>query len=452
MRPEQRQNVCQVETPKGSCPFLYTWNGERFVFATDLCWAAPLGMQTAQGGIMPGRSWEYLLVPGELLAPRDGRYVLQCTGELWEAEYFDQVELMVLDHPDEFEVYSNEKVGPPEITEFKIHTARTRHYPLAAHVASGRDVLAGIAQRDGVYARPFETKHMQGYTEDSLLELDLGSVPDPANVKLFLTGWMFPTDTSINVALAENPLLPGPQAPSVWVPDEDGEWQQVIPSMGFPGGKTKTIVVDLSGKFLSGDHRVRIATSMEIYWDEIFFTSGEEAGEYSLTPLTAVAADLHFRGFSRRIPQPHHAPPVFDYDDVRTEPAWAPMQGCFTRFGDVTELITTEDDRMVILYAGDEMTVEFVAPPPPPVGWKRDFLLHNVGWDKDADLNTVLGQTVEPLPFAAMSRYPYPAAEHYPDTPLHREYLQKYQTRTIDDAPFRRLIHAWRPGTELVNP
>jgi hypothetical protein len=453
MQPQQRQNVCEVETPKGSCPFLYTWNGERFVFATDLCWAAPLGMQTAQGGLMPGRSWEYLLVPGELLAPRDGRYVLQCTGELWEAEYFDQVELMAVDHPDEFEVYSNEKVGPPEITEFRIHTARTRNYPRAARTESGRDLLAGLSRRDGVFARPFDAKRMQGYTGDSLLELDLGPLADPANVRLFLTGWMFPTDTSMNVALAENPVLPGPQAPSLWVPDKTGDWQQVIPYMGFPGGKTKTIVVDLSGKFLSGDHRVRIATSMEIYWDEIFFTSGEQPGEYTLTPLTAVAADLHYRGFSRRIPQPNHAPPVFDYEQVRSEPAWMPMCGCFTRYGDVTELLTTADDRMAILFGGDEMTVEFAVPPAElPPGWKRDFILHNVGWDKDADLNTVLGQTVEPLPFAAMSSYPYPATENYPDTPLHREYLQKYQTRKIDDAPFRRLIHAWQPGTELISP
>jgi hypothetical protein len=128
------------------------------------------------------------------------------------------------------------------------------------------------------------------------------------------------------------------------------------------------------------------------------------------------------------------------------------MGGFFTRYGDVTELITSADDRMAILFAGDEMSVEFDAPPPPPPGWKRDFILHNVGWDKDADLNTVLGQTVEPLPFAAMSRYPYPPDEQYPDTPLHREYLRMYQTRTIDDAPFRRLIHAWQPGTELVSP
>ena len=48
---------------------------------------------------------------------------------------------------------------------------------------------------------------------------------------------------------------------------------------------------------------------------------------------------------------------------------------------------------------------------------------------KDGDLNTQCSETVEPLPFHGMSRYPYPATEHYPDTPAHREYGRTYNTR-----------------------
>ena len=43
---------------------------------------------------------------------------------------------------------------------------------------------------------------------------------------------------------------------------------------------------------------------------------------------------------------------------------------------------------------------------PVPPGWKRDFVLHSAGWDKDADLNTLAGQTIGPLPFRAMASYP----------------------------------------------
>ena len=79
-------------------------------------------------------------------------------------------------------------------------------------------------------------------------------------------------------------------------------------------------------------------------------------------------------------------------------------------------------------------------PAPLPAGWKRDFILHNVGWDKDADLNTVYGQTVEPLPFNAMTGYPWPASESPPDSPEYQAYLQKYQTRVQNYAKFWRRV------------
>ena len=84
------------------------------------------------------------------------------------------------------------------------------------------------------------------------------------------------------------------------------------------------------------------------------------------------------------------------------------MRGKFTRYGSVRELLLEGDDRMAVLAAGDAITVRFAVPErKPPDGWKRDFILHSIGWDKDADLNTIYGQTVEPLPFRAMKSYPY---------------------------------------------
>jgi hypothetical protein len=115
------------------------------------------------------------------------------------------------------------------------------------------------------------------------------------------------------------------------------------------------------------------------------------------------------------------------------------MAGLFTRYGDVTELLQQDDDLQVVFGSGDELTVAFDAPQNgPPAGWKRDFMLHNVGWDKDNDLNVVTSQAVEPLPFHGMSGYPYRADEEFPDTPRHREYLRKYQTRTQQPVEFWR--------------
>jgi hypothetical protein len=285
----------------------------------------------------------------------------------------------------------------------------------------------------------FDNEPRRGLSDEHYLELDLGALGKPQKITLFLTGWLYPSSTSLNVGVSQDRSSLSPQPPSVQVRDEHGVWQTVRPFMGFPGGKTKTIAVDLSDAFLTDDYRLRIVTNMEFFWDAAFFTADETDSPVEITRIPVTSADLHYRGFSEIVRKPHFGPDGYDYDRVSRSPKWAPMGGNFTRFGNVTELLQAEDDLQVIFGAGDELTVAFDAPPAPPrAGWRRDFLLHNVGWDKDNDLNVVTSQVVEPLPFHGMSGYPYRADEEYPDTQAHREYLRKYQTRIQSPVQFWR--------------
>ena len=66
--------------------------------------------------------------------------------------------------------------------------------------------------------------------------------------------------------------------------------------------------------------------------------------------------------------------------------------------------------------------------------------MHSVGWVKDGDLNTAYGQTVEPLPFHGMTRYPYGPEEKYPSDPAHLEYRQEYNTRVVGTESFTRAL------------
>jgi hypothetical protein len=136
-------------------------------------------------------------------------------------------------------------------------------------------------------------------------------------------------------------------------------------------------------------------------------------------------------------------PEQFDYQSVSLFSMWNPTPGNYTRYGSVDELLAEPDDRMVVMGSGDEIRVRFAAAELPalPGGWKRDFLLLVDGWAKDADANTAYSQSVLPLPFHGMSRYPYPPGEHYPRDEAHADYVRHVLTR-----PALRLIRPLGAG------
>ncbi len=434
---EPATNICLYEkqTLKGSCPYLYAWNGKRYNFVTDLLWAAPLGLITPTGAIAPHREWEYLLVTGDQLKPHAGTYDIQITEELWEAAYFDTIQLIAIDHPADVQIFSNEKVGPAQISSFEIHTVQNARQPISVVNQYNDDLLELVSRRDEQYAKSFHKKYLQGIVENHYLEIDLGKLEDPRSIKLFLTGWLLPSDTSINASIAQNKTKLPPAPLSLSVLNAKGKWEKVIPFTGFPGGKTKTIVLDLSKVFLTKDYRLRLSSEQELYWDHVFFTVNENGVDFTQSKCKLNYADLHYRGYSEIIQHPQFGPELYNYNKVKQAPKWPPMQGCFTKFGDVRELIRSKDERLVILGAGDELSLRFQVPEKAlPAGWRRDFILYNVGWDKDADLNTVYGQSVDPLPFYRMSRYPFITEDDFRNAAVHRrdeiEYHNRRQSRS----------------------
>jgi len=434
----------------GSCPYIYTWNGERFEFFSDCLWAAPLGLVQASGEMAPIREWEYLLIPGGSLRPRDGRYVLQLTEELWEAAYFDEVQLVAVDHPADVQVFTNEKVGGPDIASHRIHTVQRPRLPASVVDGRGRDLLPGLQQQDQRYVQAFERRIVQGLTDEWTMEFDLGELGGELPLReprLVLTGWVFPTDTSINEAIRQNADLPVPAPPAIEIPDGSGGWQVVRPFIGFPSGKTKAMVVDLEGVVSAENSRLRIRSSMELYWDAAFFMVNEPEVSPVLQSCSLRTADLHYRGFSLRVYGAESlfrggaGPEGYDYGRVVREPRWSEMSGRFTRYGDVAELLLQQDDRMIVMGPGDEVTVEFDVPQSEtPAGWVRDFVLYNVGWDKDANLNTVYGQTSEPYPTRGMQRYPGDPSQLGQLAAGQRRWLEEYQVREYEPYRFRDVL------------
>jgi hypothetical protein len=419
----------------GSCPMIFTWDGFKFRFITDVLGVAPLGAASGDGSYFPVDHDEYVQIPGEALQAVNGRYEIRITEELREVSYLDQVKLIAVDHPAGVEIFTNDKFKSPPFPEFRLFGATRRVYPVRARDDQDRDVLPRLLHRDRTYPDGFRRDSLD-VAELHRLDLDFGKAAPDNRAVLILSGWVDWADGSTFMAAsqAKKDLV----LPYLQVKDAAGRWKTVIEDMGIPAGKPKTISVDLTGKFLSASREVRIVTNLCVYWDEIFLSEESAAPPVRLTGMGAESADLHFRGFSTPVIHPQRKQPEgFDYAQWLPVSMWNPTQGLYTRYGDVLPLIGKIDDRMVIMGSGDELRLLFPerAAGPLPAGWKRDFLLFVDGWAKDADANTAHGQTVEPLPFHAMSQYPYPPGEQFPDDPGHRQYRAEYNTR-----PALRLI------------
>jgi hypothetical protein len=230
--------------------------------------------------------------------------------------------------------------------------------------------------------------------------------------------------------------------PYLQVQDAEGVWRTVNPDMGMPAGKPKTIVVPV--EFLSASRKVRLVTNLCVYWDEIFLSDDVPDAPAMLQLLPLKSADLRFRGFSEsHIDKQRKQPDTFLYGHVSPASFWNPTPGLYTKFGPVEALLREMDDQLVILGSGDEVRLQFHAAASNDLrpGWIRDFLLKVDGWAKDRDPNTAFPDSVEPLPFHPMSRYPYPATEHYPRDAAHDKYQRTWNTR-----PGQALIPPLGPG------
>jgi hypothetical protein len=256
---------------------------------------------------------------------------------------------------------------------------------------------------------------------------------------LLANGWVdWPDGSTFRATSQEH--KGGLVMPYLQMQDSSGKWVTVNDDMGMPAGKPKTIGVPLH--FISQSRKLRIVTDLCVYWDEIFLSETAAPAEAHQQQVALISADLHFRGFSESVIDPlRKQPDTFLYNKVETTSFWNPTPGLYTRYGDVLELTQAVDDRLIVMGSGDELRLLFDASKltPLPEGWTRDFLLKVDGWAKDRDSNTAFSQTVEPLPFHAMSRYPYPATEHFPDDDSHRLYRRTYNTR-----PALRLVRPLR--------
>ena len=437
--PSQGRPIVTEQRLKGSCPWLFAFDGREMRFVTDVAWRTALGLRiNTIGATSVIHSEDWVMVRGHQLVPRMGHYELSITAELWESHFFDHVSLMVVDHPADTRVYVDERFALPP-PELKLHSTATPSPVAGAWDDAGRDVTGLVNELDERYVDTFELGDYQGVARDHFLEVDLGAgAPGGSPLFLIAEGWVYPTDGSINLAIGQG-RHDSPHGLRVDVPDGRGGWRMLHADLGMPSGKTKTVLIDLTGAF-AGDtpRRVRLATNMETYWDRITWAESKPETEMRVTRLPASQADLRFRGLSRTHQAGRRAPELPDYEIAGNAQVWRDLVGFYTRFGDVRPLLSDVDDRYVIMNAGDELVLGFDAQPDPPAGWVRDFVLTTDAWVKDGDLNNGFSRTLMPLPYHGLSEYSRPphGLQNDPAYRMHPEDWRDYHTRYVTPTRF----------------
>ncbi|MBI4162023.1 MAG: VCBS repeat-containing protein [Acidobacteria bacterium] len=425
--------VEELDRKGSSCPTLFAWSGERFDFVTDLLGVGGIGFLLRPWTYVRPDPTEYVRLEPGSLRPREGRYRLALVGQLEEAIYLDSVRLVAVDHPEGTEVYPDERFAlGPERPSDRIHRARERFRPYAARDDRGRDLLDRLLRVDRRYADGFGLLPFAGYAEPHAVDLWFRGLPPGRRWVLYLHGWVDYEYSSSTLAAhqAGVELIP----PALQVLDGRGSVIREYPAFGFPAGMPKMMTFPIPDPLPAPEARLRIQTNMRIYWDQVFLAPAEEGIPVAITRIEPAEARLDAVGFPREFSPDGSRPLLYDYHLPGLGFPWKRMAGSYTRFGDVSDLVREADDRFVIMGPGEEVGMGFDPERLPLLraGWLRTFLFFADGFCKDMDPNTAHPDTVEPLPFHAMTAYPYPSGESYPDTPDHREYRKAYNTRRIE--------------------
>ena len=402
--------LAQTKANVGSCPFLYSYDGEKYVFVADMYNRGILSVP----GFRP-QPEDYAKIESDQLRLMDGFYRVQITQEYDEISYLDKVALIAVDHAPGVEVY-------PSLLKAdagKIYAVgKTPMPPISAADRDGKSVLQNIVEKDGIYTFGAQNKL-------NILDLNLGNLSAAKQTKLVISAYTNWDNDQVPKSDEEQNQI----GRFIQVKDKNGNWATVFKDFEIiaPAGAPRTYVLDMTGKFLTNDYSVRIGYYPDVRFDYVGIDTSAPQ-EITANTVPPVHADLHFRGYSEL----SGSPSIPEYYLLAQDSplGYSRPVGNFTRFGEVSSLLADRDDEFVILHHGDEISAKFQYLPIQE-GTQRDFFLYSWGYYKGRDYAT--GNTVEPLPFYGMSSYPYPSNESYPSDNDHLAYLKTYNTREYGD-------------------
>ncbi len=412
---EQETNAITNYIRLGSCPSLFTWNGTTYNYAAEVSdgsgWLGYLNYFNPDGTMTFSNNypWDYIKLDSSQLQPKNGYYDMKIAEMSDEIFYLDQAKLVAIDHPINTDVFSTTGTFIYNLAgQGTMYTvSKTPAAPVSAVNGQGQNVLPLISKLDGT----FTTSKIWTWNN---ITLNLGDLSGAQEIKLVVGAKItWPTTAAGGnnfMTYANQPGVTPSPPPYMEVKAANGSWVRVPDDRQFPlpDVTDDVFVVNLTGLFPTNDFELRINTYQNIQFDYIGVdtTSQANINVQTIMPTSAVLD----QGYTTN----------------------SNSSGTFTRYGDVLPLLQSADDKFVIGREGDVVSLQFpVDTTPVPVGMVRDYFLVASCWFKGNGL-PYMPFTVAPMPFHAMTSFPYSTNESYPYDASHNAYIKTYNTRIIN--------------------
>lgn len=144
--------VIIIAATKESCPFVYSFDGNKYVFDAE-----PLGGATTKGLVRQ----EYSRL--EHLKETDGKYKLRVTNEVNETQFVNGISLYVVDHPQNTEAVVN--------NDGKVYITRNVQNVLSATDENNKDITKFLVNEDNIVWQtkmPVHYNNLRGKTRNHL--------------------------------------------------------------------------------------------------------------------------------------------------------------------------------------------------------------------------------------------------------------------------------------------